>query len=148
MLCLACDCVAVKMWTRVLPFWIDGVSVCQAWSCCFQDGYFLPFLTLEMGRPTSLMSPISLPVSTSSRVMCSWVLALSMRSESLVHQQQHRRCWSLGSRFSKVTVVKDVLTDCRSLPWAQFIEGWWGEGRRVVCVGHLSWWIKLGSGNR
>lgn len=110
MLCLACNCTAVKTWTGFLSFWLDGLSVCQAWSCCFQDGYFLPFLTLGMRKPNSLWwSLISLPASTGSWMMCS----LSVGSEIPV--QWHLGCYvSLVLRFSKVAVVKDVLAGCRS----------------------------------
>lgn len=134
MLCLACDCIAAKICTGVLPFWIGGASVCQTRLCCCQGGYFVPFLTLELGKPASLSSLISVPASTSSRP---WKLRVTWVGAGSVHgvgepgsaaAAASGACWvSLGSRFSKVPVAKDVLTDRHSLPWAQSIEGWWGE---------------------
>lgn len=44
MLCVACDCVAVKTWPGVLPFWTDGALICQAWLCCFQGGHFVSYV--------------------------------------------------------------------------------------------------------
>lgn len=88
MLCLACDCIAVKTWTGALPFWIDGVSVKRD-HVAFKMVIFFLFLRWRWEKPTSLRFLISVPASTSSWVMCSWVLALSMGSESLV-RQQHR----------------------------------------------------------
>lgn len=82
MLCLACDCIAAKMWTRVLPFWTGGASVCQARLCCFQGGYFVLFLTLEPGKPASLSSLISVPASTSSRP---WELRVRCVGAGSVH---------------------------------------------------------------